>query len=537
MNKIGFLGLDQRGNVAVMFGLSLFPALLVTGMAIDYSQASKAGGQLQVAADSAALAVGQQFLAGADPATFKAMADKIVGAVANDPYASVSSVAVETMGSDKKLCVTVISSVPTSFMKLVGTNQLTVNALSCATAGAGGLEIAMVLDTSESMLDSAGSMSKLDSLKTAATNFVNSLYGSSATNPNLKVSIVPFSSSVAVDPVLGATAAWADTQAQSPYHWTGFSGNIGGITTRWDIWNQLKAKRSDWYWKGCFESLPFPQNTQDTTPTASDPKTLLIPMIHPDEPDSSSETFKADYLVDKGPNCPSGSVTEAVAQSRICKYKNPTIQSSLISSPLYGCRSQPVLQMTTTKATLLSKITGLIADGTTNIHEGVMWGWRTISPNGPFRNGSAYGASSKVIVLMTDGMNTWYDVANTLNASRYGAHGYYNTKDASGRNDRTPTTKIDGTSLPKPTNDAGGRAVLDDLTRRTCKNARDAGVTIYAIAFSTAGDPIDTEGHQLLKDCAGDVSRFYTAATSIDINTVFGKIANSVGKGRLRLVD
>ncbi len=61
-----------------------------------------------------------------------------------------------------------------------------------------------------------------------------------------------------------------------------------------------------------------------------------------------------------------------------------------------------------------------------------MWGWRTISPNAPFADGVAYNTSNntKVIVLMTDGQNTWFDAANALNGSDYSAYGYYKSATA-----------------------------------------------------------------------------------------------------------
>ncbi len=46
----------------------------------------------------------------------------------------------------------------------------------------------------------------------------------------------------------------------------------------------------------------------------------------------------------------------------------------------------------------------------TSIGEGAAWGWRTLSPGAPFTEGRPYGAeeNQKVLVLMTDGQNTYY---------------------------------------------------------------------------------------------------------------------------------
>ena len=39
-----------------------------------------------------------------------------------------------------------------------------------------------------------------------------------------------------------------------------------------------------------------------------------------------------------------------------------------------------------------------------------MWGWRVLSPTAPFTEGRAYTANDnkKILVLMTDGENTYY---------------------------------------------------------------------------------------------------------------------------------
>ena len=97
------------------------------------------------------------------------------------------------------------------------------------------------------------------------------------------------------------------------------------------------------------------------------------------------------------------------------------------------CPSQPsqiLLQLTGTKSTVLNKISGLVAGGTTNLHEGFMWGWRTISPNAPFA--AAYPmtrapppTNRKVMIFMTDGFNNWQSNRGTVGGSQYEAPGYY----------------------------------------------------------------------------------------------------------------
>ncbi len=79
--------------------------------------------------------------------------------------------------------------------------------------------------------------------------------------------------------------------------------------------------------------------------------------------------------------------------------------------PNFGCSTQPLQRLTRDSSVLTGIIDNMVAGGSTNIHEGLMWGWRTISPKSVFADGAAYNnqAVSKIIVLMTDGANTWTD--------------------------------------------------------------------------------------------------------------------------------
>ena len=47
---------DRKGNVAIIFALSLMPITLLTGMGIDYTSATTKKAMLDAAADAAALA-------------------------------------------------------------------------------------------------------------------------------------------------------------------------------------------------------------------------------------------------------------------------------------------------------------------------------------------------------------------------------------------------------------------------------------------------------------------------------------------------
>ena len=201
------------------------------------------------------------------------------------------------------------------------------------------------------------------------------------------------------------------------------------------------------------------------------------------------------------------------------------------TGPNFSCPVRPLTRLTDSQKTLTKEISSLVPGGTTNIHEGVIWGWRTLSPNSVFSTDAAAYAkanNNKVLILMSDGTNTWG--ANPLNStlkSLYSAYGYFLNADGTGPVGRLPT----GTLLPS--NDAQARDAMDALTATACQNARSAGVIIYTVGFSVASDPIDQDGIDLLRSCAGSSTRAFVANNSTALIETFKKIANDLGSIRL----
>jgi hypothetical protein len=177
---------------------------------------------------------------------------------------------------------------------------------------------------------------------------------------------------------------------------------------------------------------------------------------------------------------------------------------------------------------LTSKINGLSPNGDTNLHEGFMWGWRSISPTAPFSDGKAYDTSpaatnQKVIVLMTDGFNNWSAAANTWGLSSYEAPGYFTLA-----NGRMPPANQNITSL------AQSRAALDELTLEACTNAKSKGVVIYTVGFTVSSDPIDSQGKALLQSCATDAAHAYIATDASSLADAFNQIGAGIGKLRTK---
>ena len=597
---------NKRGNVAIIFGLSVIPMLALGLMAIDFTRLAIARSRLQQAVDAAALQTAAKLTASTtdDDALRQATVFLRDNFPSGSPTASAQAGKPVISADRLSVCISATATINTTAPQFKDVyqdntggwhsasmfkNTMTPTARSCANLAGGTdpnttYEIALVLDNSGSMGNSAGGVSKIQSLRTAATSFTNTMF-SKVTTGKLKMAITPFNAAVvAVDPTVASnrTLSWIDTGGNSSQHWTVFGdpgagpfanlaaknlaakndANASGFTSRFDIYAKLKAKKSSWDWNGCFEPQPYPMDVNDTPPVPNDPTkydTLFVPYLYPDEPpDTRTNNYLESYLDDDpNNNCQATGDTwrELV---KACKYKNPSI-SDQSKSPDGVCPSQPsqtLMRLTGTKTTVLNKISGLVDGGTTNLHEGFTWGWRTISPSAPFADALPYDKSAtatnrKVMIFMTDGFNNWQSNPNTVGGSQYEAPGYYSLNGLNsgctgcGKNLRLPNgsngdqvdyqTKLAAAAKSSTDYHDQSRNAQDELTLEACANAKAQGIEIFTIGFSTPTDPIDTQGLNLLKTCATNADHYFTAANANDLNAVFASIGTGLGKLRLSL--
>jgi Flp pilus assembly protein TadG len=538
---------DERGAVAALFAVSSFAVLTLLGATLDYTMMARLRTSLQTASDGTALV-----LCKADPTLTQTALNSLATSTLAGymPTATVDPPVVT--GPPRTISVTTHATYIPYFARLVGVNTFPMNVTAQCSVGERYFEIALVLDNSTSMDASSGSTSKMEALRQAATDFINFLYVSSNLTNYVKVAIVPFTAAVAVDPATAATADWVDLSGQSAFHWQNVLGApSAGFSNRLGIFAKLAGARSAWAWAGCFESLPYPLNVQDGKPSPSNPDSYYVPMMAPDEAgnggsvwhvETSTGVFQStpnSYLNDatSAATCNTTPPDDLTRQGRACKYVNPTGATSTNSlGPNWMCRSRPLTRLTNDKNKLLSEIQLMQANGNTNIHEGFMWGWRALSPNSVFADGTSYADKTrvKIIVLMTDGMNTWTtNSSNSVVKSYYSAYGYYQNIDG---------TKPNGRLAPgnaNPANDTQARAAMDQLLREACRNASGPDpanpdpIVIYTVGLSVSSDPIDANGLQLLRDCAGLQSRSFVANNATSLIEAFRTIAGGIRELRL----
>lgn len=229
MRQIERFKSDQRGSVALMFGLAMIPVLGLAGAAIDYSRASLAHTKLQVAIDRAALGIVKL------PATAtQTQMDDIARASLKSVFGfeigerSQSGVTIEVKPVQKTGKIVVVQASGTSdsaFMQLLGFQDTKFSATSKAEWNSNKIELALVLDSTGSMADDiGGGQRKIDALKQASTQLLSDLKSAAVESDTVKVSVVPFDTEVRLNPSTYRSKPWFDwsRSGTKPANWTGY---------------------------------------------------------------------------------------------------------------------------------------------------------------------------------------------------------------------------------------------------------------------------------------------------------------------------
>lgn len=511
---------DERGVVAVLFAITFAGVLLMAAIAIDYGRTEGELVRVQNAVDSAALAASHRLGLPDQDASGQQTAKAFFKAntAKHGEVGVLESVVLDAVKGE--VAAKAKGNMLTSLLKAVGIHELGFGANATVKRGKGTIELALVLDNSGSM---AGSY--IADLRTAAQNLVNVVFTGFEGTDKVKVAVVPFAASVNVG-TGNANAAWMDTGGLSPVH----SENFDQPKTRFELLQQMGVA-----WGGCVEARPAPHDVTDSTPTADTPATLFVPMFNPDEPDGANDagdSYGNSYLPDYGGTCPApaptclnynwkGSctswsqppvLTPEVAQARTCKYPDASIGA--VQGPNYLCDSKAILPLTSDKGAVVSLIQSMTAKGGTNIMEGVMWGWRVLSPDAPFTEGRLFSDKEniKYLIMMTDGEN-WHQARSNHNKSSYHAFGYA----ANGRLGSTYTT-------------SALIGAMNTKTQAACTNAKAAGIKVYTIAFRLEGNPTTTA---LLANCASGAGQAYVASSGAALISVFESIGREIASLRV----
>ena len=145
---------------------------------------------------------------------------------------------------------------PSTFSKVLGQDNININASSEIVWGMKKLELALALDNTGSMASS----NKMTELKKAAKTLLTTLKNAAKEPGDVKVAIIPFDTTVRIDTSYNINL-WYDIV--SALDCNGPSAGLGCTTANWKD-----------AWTGCVRDRTYPYDVQDTPPTSTVSATL-----------------------------------------------------------------------------------------------------------------------------------------------------------------------------------------------------------------------------------------------------------------------
>ncbi len=510
---------ELSGAITVAFAL-MGPLLIGgAGMALDYAHAYLVQQRLSQAIDAAALAA----------AASSTDADEIEQKVREffeqnyPPEKLGATFDPEVVVTDNEVIVGGHAIYYTFFLRVIGIDDINVEAETTVHRDVRGLEVVLVLDNTGSMATN----NNIASLKTATQNFINILFDHAQDEEDVKIGLVPYSNSVRVGRYgLGLTPAGSVYAGGTPFvtlpsgvtyttshssttNWygcvvehlaSGYQSSASHVTnSKGQLWRYSSN------WKG---------HGWDPSKTNNDP----YPQDITDNYEGKWDIYAYGKIIAQNEKCSdySGLATSrctSCSTSGSNRDKCTTTYCYCWAEQLNnGCPYAAVQPLTSDRAALLLQVENDNAQtargepsepddmephGNTAGNVGMMWGYRMISPEAPFEEAESWDNPywRKAIVMMTDGDNT-IDSGST-GYSYYGP-GSKNTMDVGKMNERF---------------------------EEVCDALKEEGVIIYTVTFTSA---IDDDTKEYYERCASSEDNYYDAPTTDELKAVFEEIAREL---------
>jgi Flp pilus assembly protein TadG len=229
---------DDRGSVVPTFVIASAAIFGFVGAAVDYTRASAVRTELQNAIDATALILSKD-ADKTDPALLPGKAQALFFDQFKRPEAKNVTVDAHLDTPQQgsfKLTVVANATVDTAVTRAIG-SSMNIGSSAEVSWGIKKLEIALVLDNTGSMAQNH----KLEQLKTAAHNMLNTLQAAGKNPGDVKVAIIPFDRMVNIG--------------------TGFKDEF------WVDYSVKGIKKANW--NGCVIDRDQPNDTLDTTPVST----------------------------------------------------------------------------------------------------------------------------------------------------------------------------------------------------------------------------------------------------------------------------
>ena len=162
-----------------------------------------------------------------------------------------------------------------------------------------------------------------------------------------------------------------------------------------------------------------------------------------------------------------------------------------------SCPKQEIVALTDDSKKVTKALNKMEAQNCTYIPSGLAWGYRLLSPGGPFTEGESYDPDNreprKVLVLLTDG-------ANTMSPANFPLH--------------TPAAGCSGWASVAKSN---------DYVTELCNNVKKQKIEIFTIAFDVSDNGIKT----ILEGCASGPSNYFDADDTTELEQTFAALTES----------
>jgi len=250
---------DERGNVAIIFGLALLPVAGMVGAALDYSRANSVKAAMQASLDATALLLTRDAET-LTPSQLNKKARDYFKAEFHRPEAVNINIKPHYASNGVLLDLTLngSSQVKTAMMQLFGYKHMDVAVTSEVVWGAAKkIEIALVLDNTGSMSHSG----KIDALISASHQFLDLMKKTSRSPGDVKVAIVPFDTHVNIGTAY-KDMPWID--------WSNMvTGGASGVDNDDDDDTRFDQRDAKDTWNGCVIDRTQPNDVLDTPPSGS----------------------------------------------------------------------------------------------------------------------------------------------------------------------------------------------------------------------------------------------------------------------------
>ncbi|WP_417459955.1 pilus assembly protein TadG-related protein [Kordiimonas sp.] len=469
---------DERGGFMPAIAGSVLMLTGAAGVAIDGARMYHVKDVLQKSLDSAGLAAGHAMSVDTMEADAHEFFNANVASISN--VATSSQMVVDISDDQELITLSATATVEATFMRLFGFGEITVSASTEVSRETRGMELVLVMDNTGSMRWD----NKIGTMKAAATNLINIVYGDDETNTNLWAGVVPYITHV----------------------------NVGNAHDDWLSEAGKTRVDNEYYgteWKGCLEARAGGEDETDTPPDEAP----FEPFYWADTDPYWKKDWRGNWQkVDKDNNWINDS-TGAVTIDEVN-------DSGDALGPNRGCASE-ITPLVAEKTKLLDAIDVMEpwSFGGTAANYGLVWGWRVISPRWrgfwtgspatlPLDHDTPY--MDKVIVMLTDGVNELISQDSQLGGSDYTAFGRLHDFGFSNIYD--------------------ARDEFDDRFDRICHNIKNDGILLYTITFGSTPDENTQDAYAA---CASNPAFYYHAPTADSLTEAFEEIGRQLSNLRL----